>query len=67
SIDALETALRRILDNPAEAAALGTAAAERVRKDFTWDAAAARFEAIYERVLPGASSSVRAQPVKDQS
>jgi glycosyltransferase involved in cell wall biosynthesis len=67
SVDALETALRRILDDPAEAAALGAAAAKRVRRDFTWDVAAAQFEAIYERVLPGASSSVRARPAKGRS
>lgn len=66
-VDALETALRRVLDDPAAAAKRAARAVDRVRKDFTWDAAAARFEAIYERVLPGASSSVRARPVKDQS
>ena len=66
-IDALETALRRVLDDPAAAAKRAARAAERVRRDFTWDAAAARFEAIYERVLPGASPSGRGRPVKDRS
>jgi glycosyltransferase involved in cell wall biosynthesis len=44
--DAIATALSRLLDHPAEAAALGHAAAARARRDFTWDRVAAQYAAL---------------------
>ncbi len=53
-VGTLEQALRRILEDPEAALERASRARERVRRDFTWDAAAAHFERIYERVLPDA-------------
>jgi phosphatidylinositol alpha-1,6-mannosyltransferase len=40
---AVTGALRRLIEQPAERAAMGQAAAERVRRDFLWDQAAPKF------------------------
>jgi glycosyltransferase involved in cell wall biosynthesis len=45
---ALADAVRAIAQDPSRARALGDAARVRVRERFTWDAVAARFEALYE-------------------
>ena len=49
---ALLRALQRLLSDPEAAADRAARGAERVRQGFTWDATAARFEQIYQRVLP---------------
>jgi glycosyltransferase involved in cell wall biosynthesis len=46
----IAAALRRLLDDPAQRAALGSAAAERARL-FTWDACAAAHIAAYEAAM----------------
>ncbi|HEU4328534.1 MAG TPA: glycosyltransferase family 4 protein [Roseiflexaceae bacterium] len=48
---ALATAITRLLDDPALAARLGTAARRRVLDELTWDATAMRFEQIYEQAI----------------
>jgi starch synthase len=47
----LAAALTALLRDPARAAALGAAARETVAARFGWGAAAARFEAAYDRAL----------------
>lgn len=47
---ALGEALRRVLDDPALAEALGEAGRQRVREGFTWDAVTARVEALYREL-----------------
>ncbi len=48
---ALAAAVRGLIDEPARARALGEAARARVRERFTWQAVAARFEALYAAAL----------------
>ena len=49
--DALAAHLRRVLASPAEAAAMGRLARQRVEAEYTWDAVAARTEEFYYEVL----------------
>jgi glycosyltransferase involved in cell wall biosynthesis/GT2 family glycosyltransferase len=60
NVDQLERAIRRLLDNPAHAEALGTAARERFLADFSIDRVAHRFELFFER-LGKVSSGEQAQ------
>lgn len=64
--EALAEALGRVARSPLGAEALGAAAAERVRADFTWTRVVERFEAVYDEVLglatfapPGAAEARR--------
>jgi glycosyltransferase involved in cell wall biosynthesis len=49
--DALAAAIIRLLDDRVLAQRLGEAARRRVIEELTWDATAARFEAVYYRAL----------------
>jgi len=49
-VDALATALRELLDDPAALAA-ARAGAEEARRELTWDAAAAAHIAVYEELV----------------
>jgi glycosyltransferase involved in cell wall biosynthesis len=51
-IDAMAAAILRLLDDPALARRLGSAA-RKVAGHLSWEAAAAALEGIYERLLPG--------------
>lgn len=48
---ALAGAIARLRDAPEDAARMGAAASEIVRRDFTWDVAAERFLSLYEQSL----------------
>lgn len=48
---ALAAQLRRALAEPEQMAGLARAAQVRMREQFSWDVIAARYEAVYERVL----------------
>jgi mannosyltransferase len=50
--DALATAIRSLLDDPAAAAAMGACARDAVMRRFALDAAAERWSAIYQKVIP---------------
>jgi glycosyltransferase involved in cell wall biosynthesis len=45
-VDVIAKALLRLLDHPAEAAALGQAASARARRDFTWDRVAVQYATL---------------------
>lgn len=47
----LAQACRRLIDDPEARRIMGKAASERARRDFTWEKAAHRHEAIYEDML----------------
>ena len=49
--EALAGAIHRLQEDPQEARRFGVAGRQRVREHFTWNAAAERFEALYEEVL----------------
>jgi len=49
-ISGLREALRRILLNPSEAAAMGRAGHDTARSEYAWEALAPRIEALYEHV-----------------
>ena len=51
----LADATVRLLTEPGTAAALGAAARVRVERDFTWEASAARIEALWEGLVSGAA------------
>jgi len=51
---ALAMAVNELVADPARAAAMGKAGRERARRDFGWDAVAARTLAIYERLVSAA-------------
>jgi glycosyltransferase involved in cell wall biosynthesis len=60
---ALARAVARLLDDPERARALAAAGRRRVEAHFTWDAVAARYEQIFERVrASGATPSPDAPP-----
>lgn len=50
-VEALRAALRRVLDEPAHAEALGRLARERVAGEYTWDQVARRTEAFYYSLI----------------
>ena len=49
--DDLAAALRRMLDDPAHARAMGRAGRKRVEEQFSWDAIAARTQAVYAEAI----------------
>lgn len=49
--DAIAIAIRKLLDDPEMAKAMGAAAAELVRREYTWEASAAKVHEVYEAVL----------------
>ena len=51
---ALAGAIDRLIRDPAFAARLGAAGREDVRREFTWDMTASRFETLYSRTLAAA-------------
>ncbi len=51
---ALAGAIARLIRDPAFAARLGAAGREDVRREFTWDMTASRFETLYSRTLAAA-------------
>ena len=53
----LEHALRRLIADPDAAAERGTAAAELVRREFTWARAAAKFAQLYEGLFDPAAKN----------
>ena len=60
--DAFADAVVRLLDTPADAAALAERGAGRVRREFGWDAAAARFATLCQAAIhhrAGTSTSAR--------
>jgi len=57
--DALAAALRRVLANPAEAAALGAAARARCVERYSWDAVAPVLEGVIEGAVAGRGGSLR--------
>jgi glycosyltransferase involved in cell wall biosynthesis len=50
---ALTTAIRTLVDDPARRAAMGAAGRARAAAEFTVDAMARRYEAVYRDVLAG--------------
>lgn len=55
TVEALATAIARLLDAPAEAAAMGAAGRRHVAANLSWDAVAARMRTLYAEVAGGAS------------
>lgn len=51
-VRALTAALADLLDDPVRRAALGAAASRRAASDFSWQATAARLEAVYAEAAP---------------
>jgi glycosyltransferase involved in cell wall biosynthesis len=51
---ALAGAIARLIRDPALGARLGAAGREHVRRQFTWDVTASRFETLYSRTLAAA-------------
>jgi glycosyltransferase involved in cell wall biosynthesis len=49
---ALAHAINRLLSDPAFAARLGANARQRIETELTWDDTAARFEQVYQRIVP---------------
>jgi len=49
--DGLASVLRRVVDQPGEAAELGRLARKRIEAEYTWDQVARRTEAFYYEVL----------------
>jgi glycosyltransferase involved in cell wall biosynthesis len=54
---ALAHAINRLLSDPAFAVRLGTNARQRIETELTWDDTAARFEQVYQRILPPVSDT----------
>ena len=52
-VGALGAAIAQLCDEPGRAAALAARGRRRVRDDFTWGAAARKFESVYERAGKG--------------
>jgi glycosyltransferase involved in cell wall biosynthesis len=52
NVDQLRDAMNRLLADPAHASRLGTAGRELVRRSFTWEAAAQKFEELYASLVP---------------
>ena len=62
-VEALSAAITRLYDQPERAAELAARGRRRVRDDFTWDAAARKFESVYER----AGKASRSRPSSIES
>ena len=62
-VEALRAAIAQLHDQPERAAELAARGRRRVRDDFTWDAAARKFESVYER----AGEASRSRPSSIES
>lgn len=62
-VEALRAAIAQLYDQPGRAAELAARGRRRVRDDFTWDAAARKFESVYER----AGKASRSRPSSIES
>jgi len=58
-VELLRKAMEELATDPARCRALGKAACERVRQEFTWEAKAARLVEIYGRTLDNRTSRAR--------
>jgi len=62
-VEALRAAIAKLYEQPERAAELAARGRRRVRDDFTWDAAARKFESVYER----AGKASRSRPSSIES
>lgn len=53
AVDELATAIRRLVEHPDEASALGLAGREKLRQQYTWDTVFGQVSALYNRLIAG--------------